>query len=43
MYAMDFRNYDAAIGRFHNMHPLAEYSTSWTPYRFAYNNPVFLE
>ncbi len=39
--AMDFRNYDASIGRFHNMDPLAEYSTSWTPYRFAYNNPVF--
>ncbi|MGV0923465.1 RHS repeat domain-containing protein [Empedobacter tilapiae] len=39
--AMDFRNYDASIGRFHNMDPLSEVAQEWTPYRFAYNNPIY--
>lgn len=38
---MDFRNYDNALDRFMNPDKLSEYSMSWTPYRFAYNNPVF--
>ena len=37
---MDFRNYDPAIGRFHSPDPLGELTPDWTPYRFAFNNPV---
>ncbi len=39
--AMDYRQYDAAIGRFYSPDVLAELSHSITPYRFAYNNPIF--
>ncbi|NLN34167.1 MAG: hypothetical protein GX159_11315 [Flavobacteriaceae bacterium] len=38
---MGFRNYDPAIGRFHSPDPLGELTPDWTPYRFAFNNPVF--
>ena len=40
-YSMDFKNYDPAIGRFHSPDPLGELTPDWTPYRFAFNNPVF--
>jgi RHS repeat-associated protein len=39
--AMDFRMYDSAIGRFNGMDRLSEFAYSITPYRFAYNNPVY--
>src|SRR5690606_5531782 len=39
--AMDFRNYDAALGRFMSPDPLAELFQEWTTYKFAYNNPVY--
>jgi RHS repeat-associated protein len=39
--AMDFRQYDAAIGRFNGMDRLAELAYSITPYRFAFNNPNY--
>lgn len=39
--AMDFRQYDNAIGRFNGIDVLAESSSSTTPYHFGYNNPVF--
>ena len=39
--AMDFRQYDIALGRFNNLDMLAELSYSTTPYRFAFNNPIF--
>jgi RHS repeat-associated protein len=39
--SMDFRNYDNALGRFLSMDRLAELAYSITPYRFAYNNPVY--
>ncbi len=34
------RNYDPALGRWMNIDPLAEVSRRWTPYNYAYNNPV---
>ena len=37
---MDFRNYDPAIGRFHSADPLTESAPGWSPYRFAFDNPV---
>lgn len=41
MTAMDFRQYDSAIGRFNSIDVLSELTPDWTPYRFALNNPVF--
>jgi len=41
MTAMDYRQYDSAIGRFVVTDPFAELSYSMTPYKFAYNNPVY--
>ncbi len=38
---MDFRQYDPALGRFSNPDRLAEYAPSLTPFRFAFNNPVY--
>jgi murein DD-endopeptidase MepM/ murein hydrolase activator NlpD len=32
--------YDAALGRWHAVDPLAELSFSWTPYRYGFNNPL---
>lgn len=37
---MDFRQYDAALGRFNNMDALSELAYSQTPYRYGFNNPV---
>jgi hypothetical protein len=37
---MDFRQYDAAIGRFTRVDPAAELAGNWTPFRFGFNNPI---
>jgi hypothetical protein len=37
---MDFRMYDNALGRFHNIDKMTDIMPSLSPYRFAFNNPV---
>lgn len=42
-YEMDFRSYDASLGRFMTIDPLAELveQLDKSPYTFAWNNPIF--
>jgi RHS repeat-associated protein len=40
IYDMDFRGYDAQIGRFMQIDPFSEIDENWSPYNFAQNNPI---
>lgn len=40
LYATDFRSYDPQIGRFVQPDILGDEANNWSPYSFAYDNPI---
>ncbi|GAB2670617.1 hypothetical protein GCM10027036_25110 [Flavihumibacter cheonanensis] len=40
LYSTAFRGYDPQIGRFHQIDPWSEITEDWSPYSFAFNNPI---
>ncbi len=41
VYEMDWRQYDASIGRFNIIDSYAEFMYDQTPYHFSYNSPIY--
>lgn len=41
LYDYGWRNYDPALGRWHNLDPHSETYYEWSPYHYSANNPVF--
>jgi RHS repeat-associated protein len=39
-YTTEFRQYDSRLGRWLSLDPLEYVEADWTPYRFAFNNPI---
>jgi RHS repeat-associated protein len=40
LYETAFRSYDPQIGRFHQIDPWSEITEDWSPYSFAFDNPI---